>query len=72
MGQTEAYHGERALSQLHRQKYVWNVSVMLFWQHVTGGPPGNSGHKGYNKHLIYILLVKGDLNTPLYGPGLIS
>lgn len=36
MGQTEAFHGQRALSQLHRQKYVWNVSAVLFCQHVTG------------------------------------
>lgn len=46
MGQTEAYHGQRALSQLHRQKYVWNVSAMLFCQHVTGQDLlEDSGHR---------------------------
>lgn len=46
MGQTEAHHEQRALSQLLRQKEVWNVCAMLLSAHARLRPP--RGHKQRN------------------------
>lgn len=54
---TKAHHGQKALSQLLRQKQVWNVSAMLLSQHMPGQDLlKGTEYRENNIDPIYILL----------------